>query len=67
MCEIIVHLVGNNKLAGESTEQSVVEAYRDELTAYIATNNNESAKRILDTDYLRQHVQDIKPRPKLKI
>ena len=67
MCEIIVHLVENNKLAGESTEQSVVEVYRDELTAYIATNNNESAKRILDTDYLRQHVQDIKPRPKLKI
>ena len=67
MCEIIVHLVENNKLAGESTEQSVVEAYRDELTAYTATNNNESAKRILDTDYLRQHVQDIKPRPKLKI
>ena len=67
MCEIIVHLVENNKLAGESTEQSVVEAYRDELTAYVATNNNESAKRILDTDYLRQHARDVKNKPKLKI
>ena len=67
MCKIIVHLTENNRLTGESTEQSVVEAYRDELTAYVATNNNESAKRMLETDYLRQRAQDIKTKPKLKI
>ena len=67
MCEIIVHLVENNKLAGESTEQSVVETYRDELTAYAATNNDERAKRMLETDVVVNSLQNEERKTKLRI
>ena len=67
MCKIIVHLTENNRLPKGITEQSVVETYRDELTAYAATNNDERAKRMLETDVVVNSLQNEERKTKLRI
>lgn len=67
MCKIIVHLTENNRLPKGITEQSVVETYRDELTSYAATNNDERAKRMLETDVVVNSLQNEERKTKLRI
>lgn len=67
MCKIIVHLTENNRLPKGITGQSVVETYRDELTAYAATNNDERVKRVLETDVVVNSLQNQERKTKLRV
>lgn len=67
MCKIIIHLVGNERLPNGITEQSVLETYRDELTSYAETNNDERVKRMLEADVVIKSLQLPKPKGKLRV
>ena len=67
MCKIIIHLVENERLPNGVTEQSVLETYRDELTAYAETNNDERVKRMLEADAVVKSLQLPKPKGKLRV
>ena len=67
MCKIIIHLVENERLPNGITEQSVLETYRDELTSYAETNNDERVKRMLEADVVVKSLQLPKQKGKLRV